>query len=85
MMHWLRTHLARSKPERIAADYLYEARIKLVEAEAAAEEWASRAALYRNRIARLTQPRIGIDDLLAGRHTHNINDPGQTHSPTIYE
>ena len=57
-MNWLRNIIGRTKPERLAADYLYEARVKLVEAEVAAEEWAARVSLYRTRIERLEKEEL---------------------------
>lgn len=44
---------ARTKPEKIEADLLYEAKRHLVEHEALAEYHAAQAAMYRSRIARL--------------------------------
>lgn len=52
-MNWLR-HLGRTKPERIAADLLYEARRLLILHEAAAEDHQAQADMYRKRVERLT-------------------------------
>lgn len=51
-MNWLK-HLCRRQPESREAELLYEARMKHIEHEAAAEHHGALSRMYAERIARI--------------------------------